>query len=245
LLPDPQYRQYEQGRGEAYNQGRSNPWPTLPPASPSAPMPPIDLGPTNQRLDRITQLLESTIALPRQPAAGDSAAGDSTAGDTAAGEAARQAVEEAKEASAQAVAEVQQESSKLREFVDTLIGDRGTLKERFDARLSKVQEELGGEASTGEIARAYVKDLAQDKLSDPALGLSAGKILGGALGLSGPLALGVGMGLWFLSRRIGSKIESGEPLLIQRVVERLGDKIDDLKDRVSDARSTSTGERKA
>ncbi|HUT11871.1 MAG TPA: hypothetical protein VMY42_15325 [Thermoguttaceae bacterium] len=143
------------------------------------------------------------------------------------------------------MAEVQEESSKLRQFVDTLIGDRGTLKERFDARLSKVQEELGEEASTREIARAYVKDLAQEKLSDPTLGLSAGKILGGALGLSGPLALGVGMGLWFLSRRIGSKIESGEPLLIQRVVERLGDKIDDLKDRVSDARSTTTQERKA
>ena len=235
LLPDPQYRQYEQGRGEAYNQGRSNPWPTLPPASPSTPMPPIDLGPTNQRLDRITQLLEAAATPPRGPALPDPAGGD----------AARDAVEEAKEASAQAVAEVQEESSKLRQFVDTLIGDRGTLKERFDARLSKVQEELGEEASTREIARAYVKDLAQEKLSDPTLGLSAGKILGGALGLSGPLALGVGMGLWFLSRRIGSKIESGEPLLIQRVVERLGDKIDDLKDRVSDARSTTTQERKA
>jgi len=32
--------------------------------------------------------------------------------------------------------------------------------------------------------------------------------------------------------------------LIQRVVERLGDKIDDLKDRVSDVRS-ATQERKA
>jgi len=130
LLPGPQYRQYEQGRGEAYNEGRSNPWPTLPPASASAPMPPIDLGPTNQRLDRITQLLEGTLALPRRPAADDSAAGD-----TAADAAARRAVEEAKEASAEAVAEVRQESSKLREFVDTLIGDRGT---RSLARMSRI-----------------------------------------------------------------------------------------------------------
>jgi len=220
-----------------YNdQGRPYAWPTLPPP---APTPPVDLSPIGEKLDRIGDEQEKISELLIE-IRGKRAELSSPADDLAI-----KAAAEAKQASAEAVAEVKEESSKLRQFVDTLIGDRGTLKERFEARLAKVRGELGEAASTGEIARAYVKDLAQDKLSDPALGLSAGKILGGALGLSGPLALGVGLGLWFLSRRIGAKIESGEPLLIQRVVERLGEKIDDLKDRVADVQSTTSRGRKA
>jgi hypothetical protein len=149
-----------------------------------------------------------------------------------AAEAARIEAAAVKEASQEAVAEVKQESSKLREAIAALIGDRETLQQRFETRLTKVKEELGEDAGRRDVARAYVKDLVQEKLGDGKLGLTGGKILGGALGLSGPLALGIGVGMWFLSRRIGAKVESGDPLLVQRLFDRVTDRLDDLRDRV-------------
>lgn len=147
------------------------------------------------------------------------------------------ALKAAEEAKAQATA-VKEESSRLRQVVNTLVGDRETLRERFEARITKVKEELGEDAGNLDVARAYLRDLAGEKLGDRELGMSTGKVLGGALGLSGPLAFGIGLGLWLVSRRIGGKIEAGEPLLIQRLVDRLSDKVDGLKDRVNQDRLT-------
>ncbi len=224
LLPTPQYRQYESGRADAYNQGRSSVWPTLPPSAPAVP---IDMGPTNARLQQIADLLVEIRRQQGPPA--PSAAGPPMPD---AADAALEAAEEAKDVAQQTADEVRQESGRLRQAVDSLLGDRATLHERFETRLAKVKEELGEEAGTRDVARAYVKDFVGEKLSDGSVGLSGGKILGGALGLSGPLALGIGVGLWFLSRRVGSKIESGEPLMIQRVIDRFSDKLDDVRDRV-------------
>ena len=75
-------------------------------------------------------------------------------------------------------------------------------------------------------------------------GWTVGKLLGGALGLSGPLAFALGGGLWLVSRRIGHKIRAGEPLLIERLFDRLGGKLDDLRDRLDDGPSARTSSRR-
>jgi hypothetical protein len=242
----PQRNQYERGRADAYNQRRGSAWPTWPTApAPAAPASPIDLGPTNDRLDRISQLLQEL-----RPLAGDcpdfrglgrengtvpfTPDGERRENGTVPLGPALKAAEEAKaEASAAATqaAASQAETGKLRAAVDALIGDRDTLLERFETRLAKVKDELGQNAGRGEVARAYVKDLVEEKLADGTLGLSGGKLLGGALGLSAPLALALAGGLWLVSRRIGAKVESGEPLLVQKLAAQIGDKLDALKDR--------------
>ena len=229
-------------------------WPTMPPVVP-APVERIDLTPLGEKLDRLSESQDRIAELlieiharhaPDPPAPVDPPA-ETVPPEPPVDQSALKAAEEAKaeaaavkEASQEAVEEVQAETSRLREAMNALIGDRETLKERFDARIAKVKEELGDDAGRREIARAYVKDLAQEKLADGTLGLTGGRILGGALGLSGPLAFAIGIGMWLVSRRIGAKIESGDPLLIQRIFDRLGDKIDDLKDRVRDVQATET-----
>lgn len=122
--------------------------------------------------------------------------------------------------------------------VQKLAGDVETLPERFQARIDKVKAE--GAETTREVARAYVKDLLAEKLSDGTLGLTAGKLLGGALGLSAPLAAAVALGAWLLSRRIGAKVQSGDPLLVERLGTLLGAKIDDLRGRLRGGTTSDT-----
>ncbi len=125
----------------------------------------------------------------------------------------------------------------LRDTVARLAGDLDTLPDRFQSRIDKVKGE--GAETTREIARAYVRDLLAEKLSDGTLGLSAGKLLGGALGLSGPLAAAVALGAWLIARRIGRKVRSGDPLAVERLAVLLGGKLDDLRERIHGLRSPS------
>jgi hypothetical protein len=198
LLP---YRYHQQFRGEGTGPtpGAPSPtWPTLPQqAGPPEPRP-IDLGPTNERLDRIAALLEQL----RGGAGGSTPSQGSSADEP--GEAdTRRAVAEVREQ----LDAARQESSKLRQAVEAVVGDRETLEERIAARISRVKNELGEEAGVGSIAREYARDLAVEKLRSGEIGLSLGKVLGGALGLSGPLALALGGGMWLISRRIGRRLE--------------------------------------
>jgi hypothetical protein len=201
-------------------------WPTAPlpaPAAASSAAAPIDLGPTNGRLDRIADLLQEMRG----------AAAQAKERLPAADELARQAAEAAK---TEAVA-ARLETGKLREVVDRVLGDTTTIAERIEARRAKVRAELGETAGEAEIARAYARDLARERLSDGSLGWTLGKVVTGALGLSGPLALGIGGGLWLLSRRIGTKLSAGEPLVAQRLFDRVSDKLDELKDRIANQRA--------
>lgn len=134
-------------------------------------------------------------------------------------------------ATATAPSDAEGKLQKLGAIAEQLIGDRETLLERIEQRIEKVRDD--DSQSRLETVRAYVHDLAAEKLSDGTIGLTAGKLATAALGLSGPLSIAVAAGLWLVSRRIGAKIESGEPLLITRLIERIGDRIDDLHQRVS------------
>ncbi len=225
------YRQQQDDRiGQLQNQ-RQQVWPTLPVAGTQS----LDLSPTNEKLDRIADLLlqmrSESIAQSVPKAVPNERVVDMV-------------VEQAAAESRQATAEMKLATGKIGEVVSTLIGDRETLRQRFDERLAKVKSELGEDAQRRDIARAYVKDLAGEKLSQGTAAFSGGKIMAGALGVSAPLSLAIGMGLWFLSRRAASKLESGDPLLVQRMFDRVSDKVDALKDRIADRPVEITGERK-
>jgi len=235
------YRHFQDERLEQLQQQQPQQvWPTFPGNT----SPQINLDSTNQKLDRIADLLmelriekraEPVPLAPLVPIPAPKTV-------DVAGE---QAIAESRQAVVEVEQEVRQVSDKLREVVNTLIGDRETLRERFDERLEKVKSELGDDAQRRDIARAYAKDFVQEKLADGTLGLSGGKLVAGALGLSGPLSLAIGIGLWMLSRRAGAKLDAGDPLLVQRLIERVTDKVDGLKDRLVDQQADINSERKA
>jgi len=236
LLP---YRHYQDEHfRQIQNEKPNTPWPTLPvqPATPS-----IDLSPTNRRLDQITELL-----IQMRSSQGDSPVPTTPPAADAVLEAAEQAKAEAasiRRASEEAMVQVREESDRLRQTVDDLLGDRDTLRERLETRIGNVKGELGEEAGTLDVARAYSKDLLAEKLSDGSLGLTTGKVLGGALGFSGPLAAAVAAAAWLVSRRLGRKMETGDPLLVTRLFSGVNDRIDDLRDRLARSQSSpeSTG----
>jgi len=213
------YRQDRQNQGQNQRIGRlESTWPTLPKPSTSTT---IDLSPLGAKLDRIGEGQDKIAELLIEMR-GKAESGKQKAEGPAAEEVKKQ------------VAEAKEESSKLRQAVSKLIGDRKTLHARFEARIDKVKKELGEDASKREIARAYAKDLAKEKLGSGALGLTTGKLLSGALGISGPLAAAIAAGCWFVSRRIGRRV-GGDESLLHRAVDRVSDKIDALKDRVHGA----------
>lgn len=209
-------------------------WPTLP-----APTPAPDLSETNRRLDYIAGLLEQlrktepSVPPPLLPAAPPQAAPARPEA-----EARLETVEQHTRQNGTALAEVKQEQGKLREglgqlhgVVQQLAGDVTTLPERIQNRIDKVRAE--GAEGARQVAQAYARDLLQEKLADGTLGWSLGKLLGAALGLSGPLALAVGGGLWAVSRRMGAKLDSGEPLWASQLVGRLAGQFEELKTRLA------------
>lgn len=122
----------------------------------------------------------------------------------------------------------------IRELVRLLIGDPDTLLDRAAARAERLRQQLGDDASAAELARGYARDVAAEKLADGRLGWTAGKMLAAALGLSGPLSLALAGGLWLVSRRVARRIEQSEPLIVerlwQRISRRIGERISDRWD---------------
>jgi hypothetical protein len=99
--------------------------------------------------------------------------------------------------------EAKAETSRLRTVVEQVIGDRDTLKQRFDERWAKAEEDSDSKVET---AKRYAADLVAEKLSDGSAGLTMGKILAGTLGLSGPLGAALIAAGWLASRRVGKRI---------------------------------------
>ncbi len=90
----------------------------------------------------------------------------------------------------------------------------GSLKDQFQARVAKVKEELGEEASKREIRIAYVKDLIAEKLGG-----------GGATGLLKMLGMptAIIIGAWLIRKDFKDKRETGDPLMITKLWEGMGE----------------------
>lgn len=223
-------------------------YPTLP--GPSAPS--VDMGPTNQKLDRIADLLiemqrnQTPVTPPMEirmdpppplpmmpvsvvdPEAREAAADAILVAETVAKEV--KAVKVVADGAATEVKVSMQELSGFRNVLNTLIGDRDTLRDRFEERIAKVKDELGEEATKREIGIAYVKDLVREKVASGAVGVG----LKSALGLSGPPAIALMVGLWFLRRRVKDRLDDGEGLSITGLISEVKEGFRDLKDRLTD-----------
>ncbi|MCS7303692.1 MAG: trypsin-like peptidase domain-containing protein [Thermoguttaceae bacterium] len=224
---------------------RPNPTPSHPPSCPTNPAPvdpprcpanpgarpapgaeggilSADLKGIEARLDRILDLLSQ--GRPGQPAQGLPTGqpglnpGSSAGSPTGPGGASPQVPPAV--GSAAPADQSRAESSLLRQAVQQLIGELGSLPERIQARIEKVQ--AAGAHTAPETIRAYVQDFLAEKMADGSLGWTMGKLLAAALGLSGPLALSLTVGAWLIGRRIGRKLQTGEPLLVQQLAERIG-----------------------
>jgi hypothetical protein len=209
-------------------------YPTLPPAA-AEPKTTVDLEKTNGKIDGLAEKVDLLIAELRKhrPAAVEPIAPQVPPVEPPDQEAMK-AAEEAKAAAAAVKAdleEAREETSGLRKILGAVVGQPQTLPQRFTDRVAKVKGELDDGAGHSEVARAYVKDLAVEKLSGTG-GWTIGRIAAGALGVSGPLGLAICGAALLVSRRIGRKLESGDPLVVERVVGLLGQKIDDLRDRL-------------
>jgi hypothetical protein len=179
---------------------------------PTLPSPAADMSETNRKLDRITELM-----LDRRPASG---ASDDRSDDDARREQER----------------LRERLRGLNQVIEQIVGDPATITERFQARMDKVK--AAGAQSSEDIAQAYLRDLLAEKLGE-GKGLTTGKLLTGALGLSGPLAVALIVGLWLVASRIQTKLRSGEPLVAQRLLTRLHEKVDELRVRVERDKPTS------
>lgn len=115
----------------------------------------------------------------------------------------------------------------MQELLRALVGDPQTLLDRVEARLEKLRRQSGDDASTAELARRYARDYAAEKLADGALGWTAGKWAAAALGLSGPLSLALAGGLWLVGRRVARRIEQSEPLIVERLWQRISQRLGD------------------
>jgi hypothetical protein len=191
LLP---YRRYnEQMRPAPQPQQPPNVqvYPTLPsPQYAPAPCPTVDLSQLERKLDRIAELIE-------RDRSGDTPAPQAPVVVPPVSPAA---------AAAGAVAEVQSKQSQILDTLGKLVGDQDTLAERFETRLAKVKSELGADADTVTIGKAYLRDLAAEKAPDVgrAIGGGIGQLTGNAL-LAAALAAAGGMIGHGIKRRIDPK----------------------------------------
>jgi len=88
--------------------------------------------------------------------------------------------------------------------------------------------------TSGEIADELTLRQRLAERLDGTAGFTMGKMIATALGLSAPLSIALAVGLWLIARRLSDKLASGEPLLIEKLFDRVDGKIDRLRDRLED-----------
>jgi hypothetical protein len=199
LLP---YRYQEQFRnqpapgGQAKPNGQSPVWPTLPNQAAGA-----DLGPTNQKLDRIADMLEDLVkskeAVPMPSNAPaeivDEKARKAADEARAAAEAAKASADNAAKAATDAGNGVKilgeqtlgtvSEVKKIGSLIEKLGGDPEALIQKALDRVNKVQAKLGPDAEPDDVLKGYVKDLAKEKLKEGLAGGTLEKLISAGGGL--------------------------------------------------------------
>ncbi len=124
-----------------------------------------------------------------------------------------------------------QETNRRLDEIARLLRQMQQQQERPPVRDGELESLRNKESELHDLSGS-LRDIAAERLRDGSLGLTIGKIVGGALGFSGPLGIAVAAAGWFISRRLGKRLEGDDPLIIQRLVERLTDRVDDLRDRI-------------
>lgn len=118
----------------------------------------------------------------------------------------------------EAIEDTNEQVGALATILKTALGDQETLRERMEARLAKVEEEAGPDASAVDIMKAYAKDYAGEKGGE--IGWSAGQLVGARAGIEGVGALAICVVMWIIGRQIGDRIKTGDPLLTERLYAR-------------------------
>ena len=197
LLP---YRYREQNRNQQGSPPKppaaSPAWPTLPGASGS-----VDLSPTNEKLDKIADMLGTLIQsqpaqVPKPAEAVDDKARKQAEDAAKAATDARTAADKAATAAADAGTQVKNladqtlgvvsEVKKVGSVIERFGGDPETLIQKALDRVNKVKTELGPNADTDDVVKGYIKDLAKEKLKEGLVG-------GGGLTFDKLLSVGGGI----------------------------------------------------
>jgi len=206
LLP---YRYKEQYRNQqpapSQPAAPSPAWPTLPIVQPGT----VDLGPTNEKLDKIAALLIKQFQ-PTSPSAAQVPL------PAPVDDAARKAADEAKTTAAEAKVQSDKVADKLGK-IDSIFEKFGTdpetLIQKAIDRVNKVKTELGPNAEPDDVFKAYAKDLVKEKLKEG---------LAGAGGLSFDKLVSVGggipaVGLAIFGCVVVWKLVNNKPLAIEQI----------------------------
>ncbi len=223
LLP---YRYREQYRNQQAGPSPQKPgvpspaWPTLPIGSSGS----VDLSPTNEKLDKIADMLGTLIqAQPAQalkPAetiddkarkqadeAAKAATDAKTAADTAAA-AATEAGSRVKVLGEQTLGTVN-EVKKIGGLIEKFGGDPETLIQKALDRVNKVKTELGPNAEADDVVKGYLKDFAKEKLKE---GLAGGLTFDKLVSVGGGIPA---VGLVIFGCVVVWKLVNNKPLAIE------------------------------
>ncbi len=231
-------------------QQSANPWPTLPAPTPVpiAPAATVDLTPIGDKLDVITDLLLDMQAdvNPIEPVLEPLPFVEPPQLPTEA-RIARQMAESnhgmilaIQDETIEGLAAVNGRIKTTEDNLGTALGqieelakNHGSLKDRMEARMEKVRGELGEEASKRAVRIAYLKDLIAEKVGD-----------GGLVGLFKLLGLPVAViiAAWFIKRDFKDRRETGDPLMITKLWEGLGEVRGRLHERVGGIRDRLHGD---
>jgi len=225
LLP---YRYREQLRNQQAGPlpqkpgGTSPAWPTLPSVSSNS----VDLSLTNEKLDKIADMLGTLIqAQPAQAPKSaetiddkarkqaDEAAKAATDAKTAADKAATAAVDAGTQVKnlADQTLGVVNEVKKVGSVIERFGGDPETLIQKALDRVNKVKTELGPNADPDDVAKGYLKDFAKEKLKE---GLAGGLTFDKLISVGGGIPA---VGLVIFGCVVVWKLVNNKPLAIESI----------------------------
>jgi hypothetical protein len=225
LLP---YRNREQQRNQQAGPspqkpgGTSPAWPTLSIGSSNS----VDLSPTNEKLDKIADMLGTLIqaqpAQAPQPAEtiddkarkqADEAAKAATDAKTSADKAATAAADAGMQVKSLAdqTLGVVNEVKKVGVVIERFGGDPETLIQKAMDRVNKVKTELGPSADPDDVVKGYIKDLAKEKLKE---GLAGGLTFDKLVSVGGGIPA---VGLVIFGCVVVWKLVNNKPLAIESI----------------------------
>jgi len=211
-------------------QPQQGPYPTLPPVQ-ALPQVPTDLSGVEARLDGISNkidvLIGNTSPQPPQelvpeipPVVSQIAMGlaeriDKLAEDTGVQITEVRGIAEANSENVDKLTTLVEGVSANQTKLTEAVGENGTLSQRFHARVDKIKEELGDEASKREVGIGYVKDMLAEKATKPLSALAIG------LATGSPLAIGIVLlGIMFVLKDRKDRMTTGDPLLMEKIASR-------------------------